>query len=78
MPGAPSFHESETMLPPDKSFTFRTLRLIVPYSSHALIHIDRYERQTEHSSMRIHPTLHKSHGYDHPRPETFKMQVRMH
>lgn len=26
-------------------------------------------RPTEISSMRIHPTLHISHGYDHPRPE---------
>jgi len=25
-------------------------------------------KQTEHSSIRIHPTLHRSHGYDHPRP----------
>lgn len=25
-------------------------------------------KQTVHSSIRIHPTLHRSHGYDHPRP----------
>jgi hypothetical protein len=68
LPGAPNFHVSEITLLPDKSSTVRTVRPAVPNSNDAYILIDG--RPTVHNSMRIHPTLHKSHGDDHPRPGT--------
>jgi len=66
LPGAPNFRESETTLLPGKSTTVRMLKPAVPDSKHDYILIDG--KPTVHNSMRMHPTLHKSHGDDHPRP----------